>query len=218
MEVSLELGWETNMRGKTTFHAEPSQTVTQERTRRGCCARQARSGSITNPMRPAVKQRRIKCSRLALLMTGGLFVLVSASYGAINSSPHWAFQPVSRIQPPSVRQNSWNHHPIDQFILALLETSRLRPAAPATQEQLVRRVTFGLIGLLPTPEEVDAFLHFCSSRRQEDQSSKSKIGTPKSPWPTGANIAACCSTSMLLSMPIEAGDTRLPGTFLNITH
>jgi len=84
--------------------------------------------------------------------------LLAASHGATNSPPHWAFQPVTRIEPPSVRQNSWSRNPINQFILAALEANRLKPAAPATKEQLIRRVTYGLIGLPPTPEEIDAFV------------------------------------------------------------
>lgn len=91
-------------------------------------------------------------------MAGGIFFLVSASHGATNAPPHWAFQPVSRIEPPSVRPKSWSRNPIDQFILVALEANRLKPNPPATKEQLIRRVTYGLVGLPPTPEEIDAFV------------------------------------------------------------
>jgi len=81
---------------------------------------------------------------------------------------HWAFQPIKRIEPPALQnpkaevQNS-----IDRFILAKLETNGLALAAPATREQLIRRVTFGLIGLPPTPEEIDSFVKDASANAYE---------------------------------------------------
>lgn len=114
-----------------------------------------------------MKQRRIKRSRCALLIASGLFVAVSATHGATSSPPHWAFQPVTRIETPSVRQQSRSRNPIDQFIIAALEANRLKPAAPATKEQLIRRVTYGLAGLPPTPDEIDAFVKDRSSDAYE---------------------------------------------------
>jgi hypothetical protein len=66
---------------------------------------------------------------------------------------YWAFQPVTRPAPPKPAAN-----PIDAFVLAKLESKHLQPAAPADKVTVLRRVTFDLIGLPPTPEEVDAFL------------------------------------------------------------
>jgi hypothetical protein len=70
----------------------------------------------------------------------------------------WAFQPIRDVQPPTVRDNSWPRSPLDRFILAGLESHGLRPAPPADRRTLLRRATFDLIGLPPTPEEVAAFL------------------------------------------------------------
>src|SRR5438132_10686368 len=70
---------------------------------------------------------------------------------------HWAWQPPATVVPPAVRDPSWVKNPIDAFILAKIEATGIRPAPPATREQLIRRVTFDLIGLPPTPEEIDAF-------------------------------------------------------------
>ena len=92
---------------------------------------------------------------------------MSASHGATSSPPHWAFQPVSRIETPTVRQQSRSRNPIDQFIIAALEANRLKPATPATKEQLIRRVTYGLAGLPPTPDEIDAFVKDRSSDAYE---------------------------------------------------
>jgi hypothetical protein len=72
---------------------------------------------------------------------------------------HWAWQPVKRPDPPAVKNGAWVKNTIDAFVLARLEAEGLTPAAPAGREQLIRRVTFDLIGLPPTPEEIDAFVN-----------------------------------------------------------
>jgi cytochrome c553 len=70
----------------------------------------------------------------------------------------WSFQPVRDYAPPAVMERSWPHSAIDRFILAKLEENGLRPAKPADKRTLIRRATFDLIGLPPTPAEIDAFL------------------------------------------------------------
>jgi len=71
----------------------------------------------------------------------------------------WSFQPIVPPSPPKVRNFEAAKTPIDAFILAKLEEKGLAPAGPADRRTLIRRVTFDLIGLPPTPEEVDAFLN-----------------------------------------------------------
>jgi hypothetical protein len=71
---------------------------------------------------------------------------------------HWAYVPPTRPEPPAVRQSQWPRNPIDRFILARLEREGLTPSAEADRETLLRRVTYDLTGLPPTPAEVDAFL------------------------------------------------------------
>jgi cytochrome c553 len=70
----------------------------------------------------------------------------------------WAFGPVKAVTPPGVKDPAWARTPVDRFILASLEASGLRPAPQADRRTLLRRATFDLIGLPPTPEEIDAFL------------------------------------------------------------
>ncbi|MBX9788779.1 MAG: DUF1553 domain-containing protein [Pirellulales bacterium] len=70
---------------------------------------------------------------------------------------HWAFQPIARPAPPAVQDVAWCRSPIDHFILAKLEAAGLKPAPPAEKRTLVRRITFDLTGLPPTPAEIDAF-------------------------------------------------------------
>src|SRR5579863_2546476 len=70
----------------------------------------------------------------------------------------WSFQPVRKPAVPPVKEKGWVRSPIDSFILAGLERENLKPAHPADKRVLIRRATFDLIGLPPTPEEMDAFL------------------------------------------------------------
>ena len=70
---------------------------------------------------------------------------------------HWAFQNVWPVAVPEVQNQTWAKTPVDRFILAGLESAGLAPAPSANRGQLIRRVTFGLLGLPPTPEEIDAF-------------------------------------------------------------
>jgi hypothetical protein len=71
---------------------------------------------------------------------------------------HWAFQPVRRQPLPKVRNTSWIKSPIDYFVLARLEQKGLQGAPLAEKRILLRRLTFDLTGLPPTPEEMAAFL------------------------------------------------------------
>jgi hypothetical protein len=74
-------------------------------------------------------------------------------------SQHWAFQPPRRHPVPEVRgQKSEVRNPIDAFILARLEKEKVEPSPEADRMALLRRVTLDLTGLLPSPEEVEAFV------------------------------------------------------------
>lgn len=70
----------------------------------------------------------------------------------------WSLQPVANPDVPSVKNNKWVQTPIDAFILSKLEQRNLNPAPPADKRTLIRRVTFDLTGLPPTPSEVNEFL------------------------------------------------------------
>ncbi len=71
----------------------------------------------------------------------------------------WAFQPISRPDVPSVANDTWSRGDIDRFIVAKLRAAELAPAPDADKATLIRRVTFDLIGLPPTPQEIEAFVN-----------------------------------------------------------
>jgi hypothetical protein len=70
----------------------------------------------------------------------------------------WSFQPLVTRDPPSVRDQSWPTGRVDRFLLAGMETHSLAPSPRADRRTLIRRVTFDLIGLPPTLDEVEAFV------------------------------------------------------------
>jgi Protein of unknown function (DUF1553)/Protein of unknown function (DUF1549)/Planctomycete cytochrome C len=80
---------------------------------------------------------------------------------------YWAFQLPKATAAPKVHDTSWPRSDLDRFILARLEKEGLQPVGDADRQTLLRRVTFDLIGLPPTPEEIAAFLNDKSSQALE---------------------------------------------------
>ncbi|MGD9724152.1 MAG: DUF1553 domain-containing protein [Pirellulales bacterium] len=70
----------------------------------------------------------------------------------------WSFQPVVDPLLPEVRSAQWCRSPLDRFVLARLEAAGLEPAPPADRRTLLRRAKFDLLGLPPTPAEIESFL------------------------------------------------------------
>ena len=73
-------------------------------------------------------------------------------------TPHWAFLPPVRPQPPQPKHAAWARNDIDRFVLAKLEQVGLKPSQEADRATLIRRLHADLVGLPPAPEEVDAFV------------------------------------------------------------
>lgn len=72
---------------------------------------------------------------------------------------HWAYQPVTKPQPPASDDSTWPVNDIDHFILQKLREQQLSPSEPASRETLLRRLKFDLLGLPPTFEELQAFVN-----------------------------------------------------------
>ncbi|HZV07178.1 MAG TPA: PSD1 and planctomycete cytochrome C domain-containing protein [Gemmataceae bacterium] len=75
-----------------------------------------------------------------------------------STTRHWAYQPLRDSPIPAIKDRNWIRTPIDAFVLAKLEAKGLTPSPPADRRTLLRRVSFDLLGLPPTPEEMEAFL------------------------------------------------------------
>jgi len=84
------------------------------------------------------------------------------------TSEHWSFQPLEQSEPPAVNDPLWPRNPIDQFIQARRENAGLGVSADADPVTLIRRVTYGLTGLPPTPQEVNEFVEAAQSPADMD--------------------------------------------------
>jgi hypothetical protein len=78
--------------------------------------------------------------------------------GPAATTTHWSFQPIQRPVEPNVRNPAWARNAIDRFILARLEKEGFAPSPEASRAKLIRRLSLDLIGLPPTPSEVNEFL------------------------------------------------------------
>lgn len=115
------------------------------------------SGALQMP--PVGAGKRLTPQEIALLRQ---WIQQGAVY-----KPHWAFVAPQRPALPKVKQTRWARNGIDAFILARLEQEGLTPAPPADRYTLLRRVSLDLIGLPPTPQEVDDFLRDTSPNAYE---------------------------------------------------
>src|SRR6185436_15305732 len=83
----------------------------------------------------------------------------NARDAASTRSEHWSLQPVKSPPLPTVKNSQWPRNEIDYFILARLEKAGLSPSPEADRPILIRRLSYDLLGLPPTPKEIDAFVH-----------------------------------------------------------
>jgi mono/diheme cytochrome c family protein len=86
-----------------------------------------------------------------------------AAPSVIKNRDHWSFQPVKRPALPPDQLAGWNQNEIDRFVLARLNAEGLIPSPEADRVTLIRRLSLDLLGLLPSPAEVDAFVADTSS-------------------------------------------------------
>jgi hypothetical protein len=90
-----------------------------------------------------------------------------ASYDFAKAKTFWSFQPVKDPTPPTAVSAEWSGHPIDRFIAAKHAQMKLSPGTLVDRRTLIRRATFDLIGLPPTPAEVEAFVNDTSPNAWE---------------------------------------------------
>jgi hypothetical protein len=85
-------------------------------------------------------------------------VAAHSAFDLAKGTHFWSFRPPKRVPPPPVKRADWPRGDIDRFLLAAIEARGLAPVGDADRPRLLRRVTFDLLGLPPSREEVDAFL------------------------------------------------------------
>lgn len=82
-------------------------------------------------------------------------------------SDHWSYQAILRGAPPAVQNTDWVRNPIDAYVLAKLEAEGIEPSTAADRYTLIKRLYYDLLGLPPTPREVDAFVNDTSDQAYE---------------------------------------------------
>jgi len=107
------------------------------------------------------KGERLSANEVVTLRTwidsGALWPVQLATFNQ-QPSTHWSFQPIRCPQIPPVRNSNWPRNSIDDFVLARLEREKLKPSPEADRATLIRRLYLDLLGLPPTPADVDVFV------------------------------------------------------------
>jgi len=101
-------------------------------------------------MPPADSNRKVTAAQVETIRR---WIAAGAVY-----QKHWAFEPPKRAELPAVTNGGWPRNGIDRFVLARLEAENLTPSKEAAPEKWLRRASFDLTGIPPTPTEIDAFL------------------------------------------------------------
>ena len=91
----------------------------------------------------------------------------------------WSLQPLADVIPPKVGNHPWPTSEIDQFVLAKLHANGLEPSPPASPRVFIRRLYVDLIGLPPTPEQVDEFVRQCETLQAKPTSGKDATRIPQ---------------------------------------
>ena len=119
------------------------------------------------------KGERLSAEQVALIKTwidqGAVWPESASVKISAVAKDHWAFKTPVKAELPKVKNTRWVANPIDRFVLAKLEQEKLKPSLEADKVTLLRRLSLDIIGLPPTPAEVDAFLADRSKNAYEKQ-------------------------------------------------
>ncbi|MEO1999366.1 MAG: DUF1549 domain-containing protein [Planctomycetaceae bacterium] len=88
----------------------------------------------------------------------GVSVVAASQVDVEAGRKHWAFRPLRHVNPPEFKDTTWLRTPVDRFVLSRLESRGVTPNLVTQSRNLIRRAYFDLIGLPPSPEQVDAFV------------------------------------------------------------
>jgi len=116
-------------------------------------------GKLKMPLGAKLADHEIRILTEWVKMGAPWGVSAAGTTSAVAPEKFWAFQPVQDAKPPTVKRSGWVKNDVDRFVLASLEKSGLQPNRFADRRTLIRRATFDLTGLPPTPEEVEAYVN-----------------------------------------------------------
>ena len=108
---------------------------------------------------PPEKEKALRADQVAnfvaWVQAGAVWPAKTARF---ETTKHWAFEPLRTLAPPRVQDRTWGMNDVDAFIRSQQEAAVVAPAPPADKRALLRRITFDLTGLPPTPDELREFL------------------------------------------------------------
>ncbi|MCC6143464.1 MAG: PSD1 domain-containing protein, partial [Candidatus Hydrogenedentes bacterium] len=145
-----EAGLRLDLRAEATLERDEHRAIAAGDAAASAMIQRIITDDPDDKMPPADSNRHVSPRELELLKR---WIDQGAEY-----EPHWSYIKPESAPSPVVQNNAWGRNPIDKFILANLEKEGLKPAPEASRETLVRRLYFDLLGLPPTPAEVNAFL------------------------------------------------------------
>ncbi len=116
------------------------------------------AGALKMPPGPRMKDADVAVLTQWVQM-GAPWGSETLSKSAPPQKKYWAFVPPTRPAPPAVKNQAWVRSPIDAFVLSALEGKGLQPVRPADKRTLIRRATYDLTGLPPSPAEIQDFLN-----------------------------------------------------------
>src|SRR5262245_50155101 len=121
------------------------------------------AGLEPDTVMPPGKAKRLTSAEIGVLRAwvdqGAKVPKTSGVVTTAKRSSHWAFQPIRHDAPPAVRDRAWPRNGIDAFVRARLEALKIAPSPEADRVTLIRRLSLDLLGLPPSPAEVDDFVN-----------------------------------------------------------
>ncbi len=121
-----------------------------------------RSGTVKMPPKKALGADAVAdleaWVRMDMPWPEGRSIVSEISVDVVSKKRHWAFQPVRDVERPQVKDARWPRTTIDPYVLAAIQARGLAPSPEADRRSLIRRATFDLLGIPPTPEEVEGFV------------------------------------------------------------
>ncbi len=107
---------------------------------------------------PARSPRKIAVFSRTVLLAAAISSACALSAGQDGQDGLWSLRPLGKPAPPVTREGAWGRNAVDAFILRSLDEKNLSPGIPADRRKLIRRVSYGLTGLPPSPAQVENFL------------------------------------------------------------
>jgi mono/diheme cytochrome c family protein len=146
-------------RGPALVPGDPDKSLILTAVHQNTALKMPKGGKLT-PQEVADLTQWVKQGAVWPKSAPGTVFSASLKTGVITDKQRafWSFQPLKPVAIPDIKDSHWAKTSIDKFVLVKMQAAGLKPAPQADRRTLIRRATYDLTGLPPTPEEVDAFV------------------------------------------------------------